>query len=216
MSFTYIKVSEGGLLNRLDSKGHTFGACMTTLEQDLMYVNIPKNASSWTKPNLKDLGWVDFNYHYDRFYRKHAMIVLRDPINRWLSGICEYFALYHPTIDTSQFNSAFYDLLIDQVTVDDHTEKQFYFIEGLNYDRVTFFMCDENYRLDFSNFLKEHGYENKYQRYDYQHTTKECPIRSKFKKIFESLLLEPKYLDKIKEHYKRDYELLESVKFYAR
>ncbi len=214
--FTYIKVSDGGLLNRLDSKGHTFGACMTAPEQDLMYVNIPKNASSWTKPNLKDLGWTNFNYHYNNFYSKHAMIVLRDPIDRWLSGICEYFALYHTNIDTDQFNSVFYDLLIDQVTLDDHTEKQFYFIEGLDHNRATFFMCDENYRLDFSNFLTEHGHQNKYQRYNYQHTTSECAVRSKFKKIFEQLLLEPKYLEKIKVHYKKDYELIESVKFYAR
>ena len=47
--FKIIKVTDGGLLNRLDHKGHTFGACMTTLDENLMYVQIPKNASSWTK-----------------------------------------------------------------------------------------------------------------------------------------------------------------------
>jgi hypothetical protein len=214
--FTYIKVLEGGLLNRLDSRGHTFGTCMTNTHQNLMYVNIPKNASSWTKPNLKDLKWEDFNYHYNNLYKKHALVVLRDPVERWLSGICEYFTLYHANIDAGLFNSVFYDLLLDQITLDDHTEKQFYFIDGLNTERITFFMCDENYRLNFSKFLIEHGYENRYHRYDYQHTTSSCPIRSKFKKIFEPLVSEPKYLERIKEHYKQDYELIESVQFYAR
>lgn len=214
--FTVVKVCQGGLLNRLDHKGHTFGACMTTLEQNLMYVQIPKNASSWTKPNLKDLGWSDFNYHYDHLYKKHALVVLRDPVTRWLSGICEYFALYHQNINTDQFNKSFYELLMEQLVFDDHTEQQHYFIEGLNHDNITFFLCNENYRLYFSNFLKEQGFNNKYHRYEYQHTTESSALRSKFKKIFEPLLQESKYINKIKHHYQKDYELINSIKFYAR
>ena len=214
--FTVVKVCEGGLLNRLDHKGHTFGACMTTLEQNLMYVQIPKNASSWTKLNLKELDWSNFNYHYDHLYKKHALVVLRDPVDRWLSGICEYFALYHQDINTDQFNTSFYDLLMEQLVFDDHTEQQHYFIEGLSYDKITFFLCDHNYRSNFSNFLKEQGFDNKYHCYDYQHATKDDVLRSKFKKIFEPLLQESKYINKIKHHYQKDYELIESIKIYAR
>lgn len=214
--FTVIKVSEGGLLNRLDRKGHTFGACMTTLDNNLMYVQIPKNASSWTKPNLRDLGWEDFNYHYDHLYKKHALVVLRDPVSRWLSGICEYFALYHADINIDEFNKTFYELIMEQITFDDHTEQQHYFIEGLSHSNITFFFCDDDYRLRFGTFIQELGVENKYHRYEYQHTTDGSPIRSKFKKIFETLLLEPKYLSKIKDYYKKDYELINTVNFYAR
>lgn len=214
--FKIIKVTDGGMLNRLDHKGHTFGACMTTLDENLMYVQIPKNASSWTKPNLKDLNWTDFNYHYDNFYKKHAMVVLRDPVDRWLSGICEYFTLYHNDINVDEFNQSFYDLIMDQVALDDHTERQYLFIEGLSYKNITFFLCDNNYRIDFSNFLKHQGFDNKYNRYEYQHTTAGSDIRSKFKKIFETLLSESKYLDKVKNFYQKDYELINSVQFYAR
>jgi hypothetical protein len=214
--FKIIKVTDGGMLNRLDHKGHTFGACMTTLDENLMYVQIPKNASSWTKPNLTDLGWADFNYHYDNFYKKHAMVVLRDPVDRWLSGVCEYFALYHNDINIDELNKSFYDLIMDQIALDDHTERQYLFIEGLNYKNITFFLCDTNYRIDFSNFLKQQDVDNKYSRYEYQHTTAGSDIRSKFKKIFQPLLFESKYLDKIKNFYKKDYELINSVQFYAR
>jgi hypothetical protein len=213
--FTVIKVSEGGLLNRLDHKGHTFGACMTTLDQNLMYIQIPKNASSWTKPNLKDLDWADYNYHYDHMYKKHALVVLRDPVERWLSGICEYFTLYHETIDTDEFNKTFYDLLMEQIVFDDHTEQQHYFIEGLSHNNITFFLCDQDYRVHFGSFLKNQGFDNKYHKYEFQHTTANSLLRSKFKKIFEPLLLESKYLNKIKNFYKKDYELMNSVQFYA-
>jgi len=202
-----------------EPKGHTFGTCMSKPDSDLMYVNIPKCASSWTKPNLKDLGWEFYNYHWDHLYHKHAMVVLRDPVERWLSGVCEYFTLYHRDIDTTQFNQAFFDLLMDQVTFDDHTEKQIYFIEGLDPTRTTFFYCNLDYRLYFQQFLRNQGIPNKYASYNYQHTTENREDgdtrRATFKKIFSTLLDNPKYLNKIKQHYTKDYDLIESVNFFA-
>lgn len=211
-----IKVTDGGMLNRYDHKGHIFGECFSHQNTQLMYVNIPKNASSWTKPNLKDWGWEHFNYHFDNLYHKHAMVVLRDPVDRWLSGVCEYFSLYHSDIDTNEFNKTFYDLIMDLIVLDDHTEQQHYFVEGLSFNNITFFLCDNNYRLHFSNFLQSQGFDNKYHRYEYQHTTAGSNIRSKFKKIFEPLLSESKYLNKVQDFYKKDYELMNSVQFYAR
>ena len=199
-------------------RGHVFGTCMSKTNTNLIYVNIPKNASSWTKPNLKDWGWEFYNYHHDHMYHKHAMVVLRDPVERWLSGICEYFTLYHRNIDVTQFTPAFFELVMDQLTFDDHTEKQVYFIEGLDPNRCTFFNCDKDYRLYFGQFLKNQGLENGYARYDYQHTTENRQDgdtkRSDFKKIFAPLLENSKYLDRIKEHYKLDYELINKVQFF--
>lgn len=199
-------------------KGHVFGSCMSHRDSDLMYVNIPKNASSWTKPNLQDLGWITYNYHHDHMYHKHALIVLRDPVERWLSGICEYFTLYHRDADVTQINQLTIDLIIDQVTFDDHTERQVYFVEGLDPKRCTFFNCDSDYRLYFGQFLKNQGIDNKYHKYNYQHTTENREdgdmTRSNYKKIFQPLLENSKYLERIKSHYKKDYELINSIQFY--
>lgn len=203
-----------------EPKGHVFGTCMSKPDLDLMYVNIPKNASSWTKPNLLGLHWEFYNYHQDHLHHKHAMVVLRDPVERWLSGICEYFTLYHRDIDTTEFNSAFYDLLMEQITFDDHTEKQAYFINGLNPNRITFFWCDADYRLYFSQFLRNQGIPEaaRYANYDFQHTTEDRPDgdtrRLKFKNIFKHLLDNPVYLERIKQHYTPDYELINKVKFW--
>ena len=115
--------------NYYKTKGHVFGECMSSPNTDLMYINIPKNASSWTKLNCKDWGWEFFNYHSDNLYHKHSLIVLRDPVDRWLSGIAEYFFLYHKNLDFAHISRPFLDLIFDRVAFDDHTEKQILFIK---------------------------------------------------------------------------------------
>ena len=197
------------------ARGHLFGTCWTAANTDLMYVNIPKNASSWTKPNLKDFGWVEHNYHLEDLYHKHAMVVLRDPLQRWLSGISEYFALYHPNWDLVGAGKAFFELVLDLVTLDDHTERQVYFIDGLDPDRCTYFYCDSNYRSNFEHFLNSKGMRNRYSGYVYQHTTENSDVRKYFTSHFAPMLENKEYTDHIKRHYTLDYELINSVKFYG-
>jgi len=200
-----------------EPKGHTFGTCMSKPGSDIMYVNIPKNASSWTKPNLLDHNWEFYNYHLDNLYHKHALVVLRDPVERWLSGIAEYFTLYHENLDLDLVNQAFYDLLMDQITLDDHTEKQVYFVEGLDPNRCTFMMCNKDYRVNFQKWLQDLSLWNgkNYQNYHYQHTTQGNAVRKKFTEFFKPLLDNPKYLEKIKKHYQLDYRLIWSLRFYG-
>jgi hypothetical protein len=188
---------------------------MSKNDCDLMYVNIPKNASSWTKPALQNLGWEFYNYHMDHLYHKHSIVVLRDPVERWLTGVCEYFTLYHRGIGLKDATKPFYDLLIDQVTLDDHTEKQIYFIDGLNPSKVTFFYCDKNYKYNLSNFITQQGYTNNFNDLKYIHTTEESPERKGFIEFFKPLLDNGVYVDKIKQHYKLDYQLINQVKFYG-
>ena len=197
-----------------EPRGHTFGSCMTRYDTSWMYVNIPKCASSWTKPNLLDQQFKFYNYHYDHLYHKHALIVLRDPLERWLSGICEYFTLYHPAIDLDNAGRAFYELLLDQLTFDDHTEQQVYFIEGLDPKRCTFLMCDRDYSVFFAQWIRNQGIENKYQKYGYQHTTEGDLVRTQFKNRFKEFLQVPKYVNHIKSHYRLDYNLIENVQIW--
>lgn len=181
-----------------------------------MYVHIPKNASSWTKPNLKDWGWEFYNYHYDTPVKiKTPIVVLRDPVERWVSGVAEYFALYHPTFSKTYFSPPLLDVVFDKITFDDHTEKQVNFIHNLDTDKCIFLWCDKNYRADFSNLIKEHIGDNKYDRYDYQHVSDHSPERKRFKEIFKEQLQNSKYLEQVKQHFVEDYKLIESVKFYG-
>ena len=198
--------------NEWSHKGHTYGECMSRPGLDLMYVYIPKNASSWTKPNLLDHGWQFYNYHADTLH-KPALVVLRDPVDRWLSGIAEYFTLYHPNFVFSDRETV--ELIFDRVTFDDHTEQQVKFLTGLNTDCCTFIMCDTDYKQNFSTFMIDYVGNNKYNRYEHQHVSETSPERKRFKEIFSHYLANPKYLNSIKEHFAADYQLIEQVKFYG-
>jgi len=187
---------------------------MSNSDTDLMYVYIPKNASSWTKPNLQDWGWEFYNYHNDGL-NKHALVVLRDPVERWLSGIAECLTLYHPGFELNDTETV--ELIFDRICFDDHTEKQVKFLQGLDTDNCTFMWCDEFYRNNFSQFINEYLGENKYYNYEYQHVTKNSPIRERFKNIFTQLIdTVPEYLSQIENYYDDDYKLIEQVKFYGR
>jgi hypothetical protein len=205
---------DAGFLTQWQSKGHVYGQCMSSTNTDLMYVNIPKNASSWTKPNLKDFGWEFYNYHTDRILKiKTAIVVLRDPVDRWLSGIAEYLALYHSDFIMHDLEAM--DLIFDRISFDDHTERQVNFVHGLDTEQCVFFLCDEYYRQDFSVFLDEQGMPNRYHRYEPQHVSEADPIRKKFKNIFAREIQNPRYLKAVKDYFAADYNLIDSVKFYG-
>ena len=226
-------------------KGHEYGSCWSKPRSDIIYVNIPKNASSWTKPNLIDLGWESYNYYRDfdaierhdnvtaayfsipyhpqpkRPIMKKALVVLRDPIERWISGAAEYFTRYHndmyPNMSTAQHSDSIFRLIFDRIAFDDHTESQIYFLEDLDINNITFFWCNETYRENFSKYLAtELNQPNKYNRYDYQHVSSQDPSRKNWKKLF-GLVLENNqhYLNAVKEYNKKDYELINAVKFYG-
>lgn len=197
-------------------KGHVFGECMSHPNTDLMYINIPKNASSWTKTNLKDWNWEFYNYHTDNLYHKHALVVLRDPVDRWLSGISEYMYLHHRNFDVGHISNTFLNLVFDRIAFDDHTDSQVLFLQNLNLSNCTFFWCDESYRENFSHFLNSTKMPNNYYSYNYQHVTKDEPIRSKFKKIFQQAIENnSKYNQKLQWYFAKDYNLIRSTKFYA-
>lgn len=198
------------------NRGHWFGECMSGPDLNWMYVKIPKNASIWAREILLSNNLEFYHYHKLNFYHKHALVILRDPIDRWVSGIAEYFARYHMTMDIRDINKTFIDLLVDIVTVDDHTEKQIYFIEGLNVNNCTFLLCDQTLRDNFANWMKNiQRIENQYQNKAYQNVGNRSVVRAKFQTFFKGFLDDPKYVEKIKQHYKQDYELLNSVKYYG-
>lgn len=204
-----------GFFNYYKTKGHVFGECMASVDSNLMYVNIPKNASSWTKPNLIDCGWTFQNYHIDCLYHKQAIVVLRDPLDRWVSGIAEYFSKYHPNNNLNEINNRLLDVIFDRVAFDDHTEKQILFIEGLDKDNCIFLNCNETYRKSFSDLLLSKGFPNRYFKYNYQNVSSDHQ-RSTIKNFFLHVIKNNSdYKKQIEWYFEDDYTLMNSVKFYA-
>jgi hypothetical protein len=120
--------------------------------------------------------------------------------------------LYHPNVDPT----AWVDLIFDRIAFDDHTESQVLFLQGIKYTNCTFFLCDENFKSNFSDYLNKHDMPNSYDRYENQNVTANSPERTRFKDIFTEALQNSKYKQKVEWYFEKDYKLLRSVQFYAR
>lgn len=197
-----------------ESKGTRFGDCFTGPDTEFMYVHIPKNASSWTRQKVTELGWSLNNYHQYDLKNKHAIVVLRDPLERWTSGIVEYFYRYHKNISVDQINNTIFDLMADIVTVDPHTEQQVYYIEGLDHKHSTFFYCDQNYSYEINHFLNQHGYSVNYKNSELVYTTKNNAVKQSLHQVFSKMLDDSKYVKYLKGKFHRDYKLLDQITFY--
>jgi len=196
-----------------ERKGHIFGQCYSNVDNNLVYINIPKNASNWVKENILRLNWSATNYHSHDFSQSTIfLVVLRDPVERWISGIAEYFVRYHPTI--KNFPQELLEIIFDIVSLDDHTEKQSYFLHQIRKDCTYFFNCKDISRT-FPSFLSNQGIENNFQDTAPVYVTDEYAAQYFYKNYFTELLnSNSRYLNKIKTHFKDDYDLISQVRFY--
>jgi len=114
-------------------KNHNIGECLVYREKKLMYINIPKNASSWTKDYLTNhYGWKEYanftNYPVLNNFRK--IVILRDPIDRWLSGITTY--LMREVLKNYPYMKITEDVikvLTTKIAFDEHTWTQTSFLK---------------------------------------------------------------------------------------
>jgi hypothetical protein len=199
------------------NKGHIYGQCLTHPESNYYFVNIPKNSSSWTKELLtKWCSWQSANYYNttEILDKKTALVVLRDPIDRWCSGISEYINLYHKNFDVNTVNDAMLDWIFDRVAFDDHTERQIMFVEDINYENTHWFWCDQNYSTIFSDFLTSINHlDHAYVMSPPVNMTEGDPTKNTNNQFFRQIIKNPKYFDRLKEYFYVDYQLIESVKF---
>ena len=102
--------------------GHHLGECWNDKDKSITFVHIPKNASSFVK------GWLlrsgNFTHSDSLVIADHYLITLRDPIERWVSGIAQFM-----NVESNQQLTL--HELVEQVTVDDHTELQTYFLQNV-------------------------------------------------------------------------------------
>lgn len=192
---------------------HIFGMCYTNDDSEFMYINIPKNASTWTNQLFK----ISLNFSLRNFTKenldKKAIVVLRDPLDRWCAGMSEYFARRNLTTIDENYLKTYLDKLI----WDEHTEKQTMFLPKTK--ETYYFYLDENYEKNIKQFiLKDMGKKNWWNtdlsKLKYRNKSIQQNLREEMKNIFINFSKDPDLLERIKECYKLDYELINSVKFY--
>jgi hypothetical protein len=193
-------------LGRWAHLGHRLGECWVDGVNDKTYIHIPKNASSFIKGVL--IGSGGFWHHSELLVNSSEnLIVLRDPIDRWCSGITQY--LYNSKQDLS------IDEVFDKITFDDHTDLQTYFLQDVDLTHATFMLVDDNLRANMNDWITERGYRTNVDiAIQYNASTDDERITTKNYYI-ELLEQRPDLVLKLKDYFAEDYKLIESVKFYG-
>ena len=140
------------------------------------------------------------------------IIVLRDPVERWISN-CPAPG----TIDClSQDQNAIRDLFdrIHQWQYDEHSAPQFDFINGLDFSNVTWFRCDSNLSENIQGFFQKQKFKH-YRVPAAVNQQNQDKLTTKSADIWRQLLQEPEHLRKFKIAFQKDYDLIDSVSFYC-
>lgn len=199
-------------------KGHTYGQCLTKDQWPYIYINIPKNSSSWTSALLAHwcLCQRDNYFNNQDLQNKTPVIILRDPASRWLSGIGEYINLYHPGTNLNNINDTMLEWIFDRVAFDDHTEQQTMFIQNINYNNAIWFYSDDSLSTNFTKWLYSINELNEtYIPSPPENTTQSNGSKIQIKQFFKSRLdSNPKWQYKIRQYFADDYKLIQEVKFY--
>jgi hypothetical protein len=114
-------------------RGHLVGGGMISPDKKHFYLNIPKNASTFTTNLLKANGWNYWNMAHQDY--ENIIIILRNPIERWISGVATYLCLYMLGYGygsdhfVKDYNQLVERLIFDNIIFDDHTAPQSIFVK---------------------------------------------------------------------------------------
>ena len=202
---------------------HAYGSCV--VHTGYVYVPIPKCASTWMKHAF---GKQRANFETDLdFPRDHAeyVVVLRDPVDRWISGLAQ-----HHTGNAADWHLHYrnlgWDHVFDQVVFDNHTEPQSSFVCNINFDRVTWFRFGADLDKDF-----RHWCQGRFEPRPQSSNKEDSQVNAllgrpalvpgrtlsgaeMLEEIRQVVQDNPKYQQRLREFYHKDYKLYGSVPFY--
>jgi len=206
---------------------HEYGMCFPDHQNKKFWVNIPKCATVWGKKWASANQLRPNNYHHEKYLEQdyQPIIFLRDPLERWYTGIVEYiFRQGVLAKNVSQLNEDFLSLLIERIAFDEHTEEQIMFLENIDIHQAVWFCVDNNLIKNFQHYC------NNVLKQDVELVPKvkmhkAGPHHQKLKNLVQHSVENSEYriggskipvVDKIKDYYRLDYQLYNSVKYYTK
>lgn len=186
------------------------GTCFGDTISNYIYVPIPKNASTFCANTVGErLGWrepLNFRQSY-RVKTKIPFIVIRDPIERWITGITEF--IVRSNLENNWINLN----VFKNIVFDEHTIPQIEYLRDLNLDKAIIFKFNLKLEYNFCKFInyyiKPCKYTNSFKFYSLN------PLKEKVKKEVKQLLYsDPKYVNIIVDFYKQDIEFYNTAKIW--
>ena len=177
-----------------------------TYSPDGKYVHIfiSKNASGFIRGRFLEAGWQKKDKHVSK---EHAIIVYRDPYDRWISGMAQYlYNLYKDSEPDLLKNESFVLHLFSSPIVDDHTEKQIYFLQDIDLNNSTFMLLGSNINPTLIKWFSENGYSAKILENDRGHDSRELPVKYGYKQELGQLMKDSLLRSKFDRAYADDIE----------
>jgi hypothetical protein len=174
-------------------KLHPRGSCVVRhSDRDLVYVTIPKNASTSIK-----MAWgkSSANFLDNTFNNPQYVVVLRDPLSRWISGMAQ-------TLHTQE--RKYWDPVIERIVGDNHTVEQYRFLEGLEHKDILWFKTEELASLE--QFIG--------QRIGIEYATTGNNLKEIATKYVLDKLEDVDFKQRVIDFYKIDYMLYNNVNYY--
>ena len=192
----------------------------------LIYVNIPKNASSWISLQFNqgiNHDAANINYHdIVNLAQCQFIVILRDPLDRWISGMTQMIYTEPETdldgvANNMNINTFDWELGMEKIEYDNHTQKQVDFIYGIPHNQIVWLKFDDQLKDNFINLMLSYGCDVEIKKSDKDNITlKNSAKHSVMAKIVSKLDQHIKYSQKTIDYYHEDYDLFNTVSFYKK
>lgn len=184
------------------------------VKDDFCYIPIPKNSSSYIGQLLAKNGWGFDNFLTTDLTDKTIIVLLREPTDRWISGISQYLCSTllkngRSEIDIiNNWNMIIQDLIFDRIIFDDHTEKQVYFIDSIPRENCVFFNSSSHPEQSIKQYLSTQNIDlNTDITIDRNQTQGNKYKEALVQFLQNQLTLNPSFTNILKNTYKEDYKL---------
>jgi hypothetical protein len=187
------------------------------LQKKFCYFNIPKCASMWMRKYISDMGkqhvdygWLGCNFTSDSLNGYTPLVLLRDPVERWISA-CPAIGVIENIVTNASAIGTVLDVF-DSWMADEHTTPQFNFIDGLDLSQAVYFYCDHNLSKNIQHFFQTQGINAIVP--DPTNVKPSNPEYQSASAAWEKFFTDPAVMPVFAKKFARDYALIESVKFY--
>jgi len=212
--FSYTNIDSIITMNQTIFLGHDFGQGWFCKNKKIFAIDISKNASSSGKQFFKNNNFAPSNFNDKNVNPEKFIAILRDPIERWISGLAEYIAGDYGNLKFKNVSDCFFNnelletLIFDQIVFDGHTLPQIAYLQGLDIRKIDFYYFDNDVfdKISYYNQL-----DNINLKYSNSKTKNEDKIY--IHNYLASQLKDSEKMKKIQRMYYCDYQLFDEIKF---